>query len=358
MAPILLIQIGVLLIMSKTVVVLNAVEVEEAHEEFNTTMYEKATEMFSSRFKELTASETEEFSVFINKLNKKMANLSSEILGTDIVHSGNLSLANIVEAAGPSGPQMDQLRRGLVDYQQKYVEQVIKTFSLKPEELGLTSEEFCEIFEICPTSQTSSSTPFATTLLSSTRSNVNLSTTPIPPVLDTPVAKSSNATTTPTSFETLGNSESVTEGVEATTIPISSEKLGDSETVAEGIDARTFPTSSEKLGDPESVAEGVDATTIATSSEKSSHAETVTEGSDAVTTSTNLGHTVTEGVEAKPIPSSSKKSGHSETVTEGSDATTTTTKLGHDVTEPAGGAGRLNSPGFLPLVLISFFYVF
>jgi len=166
-----LIQISVWLIMSKAFI-LHAVEVEEAHEEFNSTMYEKATEIFSSRFKELTSSEIEEFSFLINKLNKKMANLSSEILGTDITLSGNLSLANIVEAAGPSGPQMDQLRRGVVDYQQKYVEQVIKTFSLEPEELGLTSEEFCEIFGICPTSPISSSTPPTSTTSSSKTAKV------------------------------------------------------------------------------------------------------------------------------------------------------------------------------------------
>ena len=156
---------------------------ENPNEKFNQSFYQKAQSYTASNWRKLTAEDVDDFSQYSSKLEAGIRKKITEVLGLE--NDPNLStdvMDKIFQEKSDKGEVTSAESSTLQTYKmamkEAYVKRVIEVFKLKPKDLGMTPQYFCEVFEFCeflPSTTTTTSTTttnIETTLQSLLRVNL------------------------------------------------------------------------------------------------------------------------------------------------------------------------------------------
>jgi len=181
-------------------------------EKSNLSIYQKA-QRYTKRRK-LTAGAVDDLAQYSSKLEKAIHRKMAEMIGLET--DSNLSNEDIAQLFlekidnGEITPaQLSTLQAYTTALQEAYIKRVIKVYKLKPEDLGLTPQYFCEVYEFCEflTAETTGK------LIDSTTETTTASTTEKTTTLTTGITKALTATTTLTTGTTTAST------TETTTVP-------------------------------------------------------------------------------------------------------------------------------------------
>ena len=176
----------------------------------NPSIYQKA-QSYTKRRK-LTSGAVDELAQFSTKLEKAIHKKMAEMIGLEN-HSdlSNEDIATLflekIDSGEITPAQLSTLQAYTTALQEAYIKRVIKVYNLKPEDLGLTPEYFCEVYEFCEfltaetTGKPTDSTPETTTTL--TTGTTTASTTETTTASTTGITKA--LTTKSTTTLTTGN---------------------------------------------------------------------------------------------------------------------------------------------------------
>ena len=127
---------------------------EIPNEKFNQSFYQKAQSYTASNWRKLTAEDVEDFSQYSSKLEAGLRKKISEELGLE--NDSNIStdvMDKIFQEKSDKGEvtsaQSSILQTYKMAMKEAYVKRVIEVFKLKPKDLDMTPQYFCEVFEFC-----------------------------------------------------------------------------------------------------------------------------------------------------------------------------------------------------------------
>ena len=139
---------------------------ENPNEKFNQSFYQKAQSYTASNWRKLTAEDVDDFSQYSSKLEAGLRKKITEELGLE--NDSNLStdvMDKIFQEKSDKGEVTSSESSTLQIYKmamkEAYVKRVIEVFKLKPKDLDMTPQYFCEVFEFCeflPSTTTTTST--------------------------------------------------------------------------------------------------------------------------------------------------------------------------------------------------------
>ena len=165
------------------------------------SIYQKA-QSYTKRRK-LTSGAVDDLAQYSSKLEKAIHRKMAEMIGLE--NDSNLSNEDIaklflekIDNGEVTPAQLSTLQAYTTALQEAYIKRVIKVYNLKPEDLGLTPEYFCEVYEFCEflTAETTGK-PIDSTTETTTASTPETTTT-----LTTGINKALTATTTLTTGTT------------------------------------------------------------------------------------------------------------------------------------------------------------
>ena len=165
------------------------------------SIYQKA-QSYTKRRK-LTSGAVDDLAQYSSKLEKAIHRKMAEMIGLE--NDSNLSNEDIaklflekIDNGEVTPAQLSTLQAYTTALQEAYIKRVIKVYNLKPEDLGLTPEYFCEVYEFCEflTAETTGK-PIDSTTETTTASTPETTTT-----LTTGITKALTATTTLTTGTT------------------------------------------------------------------------------------------------------------------------------------------------------------
>ena len=200
-------------------------------EKSNPSIYQKA-QSYTKRRK-LTSGAIDDLAQYSSKLEKAIHRKMAEMIGLE--NDSNLSNEDIsklflekIDSGEVTPAQLSTLQAYTTALQEAYIKRVIKVYNLKPEDLGLTPEYFCEVYEFCEflTAETTGK-PIDSTSETTTASTPETTTT-----LTTGITKALTVTTTLTTGTTTA---STTETTTASTTGITKGTTTDSTTEIQGI---------------------------------------------------------------------------------------------------------------------------
>ena len=196
-------------------------------EKSNLSIYQKA-QSYTKRRK-LTSGAVDDLAEYSTKLEKAIHKKMAEMIGLE--NDSNLSNEDIsklflekIDSGEITPAQLATLQAYTTALQEAYIKRVIKVYNLKPEDLGLTPEYFCEVYEFCefltakttgkPIDSTTETTTTLTTRTStaSTTETTTASTTGITKALTT-----KSTTTLTTGTTTASTTETTTASTTETT---------------------------------------------------------------------------------------------------------------------------------------------
>ena len=199
------------------------------------SIYQKA-QSYTKRRK-LTSGAVDDLAQYSSKLEKAIHRKMAEMIGLE--NDSNLSNEDIaklflekIDNGEVTPAQLSRLQAYTTALQEAYIKRVIKVYNLKPEDLGLTPEYFCEVYEFCEflTVETTGK-PIDSTTETTTASTPETTTTTTT-TLTTGITKALTVTTTLTTGTTTA---STTETTTASTTGITKGTTTDSTTEIQGI---------------------------------------------------------------------------------------------------------------------------
>ena len=197
------------------------------------SIYQKA-QSYTKRRK-LTSGAVDDLAQYSSKLEKAIHRKMAEMIGLE--NDSNLSNEDIaklflekIDNGEVTPAQLSTLQAYTTALQEAYIKRVIKVYNLKPEDLGLTPEYFCEVYEFCEflTAETTGK-PIDSTTETTTASTPGTTTTT---TLTTGITKALTVTTILTTGTTTA---STTETTTASTTGITKGTTTDSTTEIQGI---------------------------------------------------------------------------------------------------------------------------
>ena len=206
-------------------------------EKSNLSIYQKA-QSYTKRRK-LTSGAVDDLAQYSDKLEKAIHKKMAEMIGLE--NDSNLSNEDIsklflekIDSGEVTPAQLSTLQAYTTALQEAYIKRVIKVYNLKPEDLGLTPEYFCEVYEFCefltakttgkPIDSTTETTTTLTTrtTTASTTETTTASTTGITKALTTKtITTLTTGTTTASTTETTTAS---TTRITTSTLPSTSSR--------------------------------------------------------------------------------------------------------------------------------------
>ena len=188
---------------------------ENPNEKFNQSFYQKAQSYTASNWRKLTAEDVDNFSQYSSKLEAGIRKKITEVLGlendpnlsTDVMDKIFQEKSNKGEVTSAESSTLQMYKMAM---KEAYVKRVIEVFKLKPKDLEMTPQYFCEVFEFCEfLSSTKTTTSTTTTTMETTSifagesliSTISNTTTKASSVPET-TAKTTEPTTPTTSVKT------------------------------------------------------------------------------------------------------------------------------------------------------------
>ena len=178
-------------------------------EKSNPSIYQKA-QSYTKRRK-LTSGAVDDLAQYSSQLEKAIHRKMAEMIGLE--NDSNLSNEDIaklflekIDSGEVTPAQLSTLQAYTTALQEAYIKRVIKVYNLKPEDLGLTPEYFCEVYGFCEflTAETTGKP------IDSTSETTTASTPETTKTLTTGITKALTATTTLTTGTTTASTTETT----------------------------------------------------------------------------------------------------------------------------------------------------
>ena len=196
-------------------------------EKSNLSIYQKA-QSYTKRRK-LTSGAVDDLAQYSTKLEKAIHKKMAEMIGLE--NDSNLSNEDIsklflekIDSGEVTPAQLSTLQAYTTALQEAYIKRVIKVYNLKPEDLGLTPEYFCEVYAFCEflTAKTTgkpidSTTETTTTLTTRTTTASTTETTTASTTGITKALTTKSTTTLTTGTTTASTTETTTASTTETT---------------------------------------------------------------------------------------------------------------------------------------------
>ena len=191
------------------------------------SIYQKA-QSYTKRRK-LTSGAVDDLAQYSSQLEKAIHRKMAEMIGLE--NDSNLSNEDIaklflekIDNGEVTPAQLSTLQAYTTALQEAYIKRVIKVYNLKPEDLGLTPEYFCEVYEFCEflTAETTgkpidSTTETTTTLTTRTTTASTTETTTASTTGITKALTTKSTTTLTTGTTTASTTETTTASTTETT---------------------------------------------------------------------------------------------------------------------------------------------
>ena len=143
---------------------------ENPNDKFNQSFYQKAQSYTASNWRKLTAEDVEDFSQYSSKLEAGLRKKITIVLGleknsnlsTDVMDKIFLEKSDKGEVTSADSSTLQAYKMAM---KEAYVKRVIEVFKLKPKDLEMTPQYFCEVFEFCEFLSSTTTTTSTTTFL-------------------------------------------------------------------------------------------------------------------------------------------------------------------------------------------------